>query len=328
MEERELAGGYYEMGREYGALLRRTGFSPGAASEEQLRFSRGCEAIVGEHAPELLDELRGVADGGRFDPDLVNVLPLTLPDPGCSVIAVSGEHTADGSPLFGRNYDFFSSFAQYSELYRTRPDGRLSHIGCSDHYVGRHDGINEAGLAIGHSGPPARERRPGFLFTLAIRRVLDNCRTVAEASSFLESIPHVQNTAFLIADATGDVAAVDASTEKTTTTRFTSGLGFLANRFASVEMRTYEPEERVPNDDARTRSFRAWFDSCAILAEEDVQRVLADPEGGVCTRPSSDGAGNPHSDATLWSWTAVLGEPGMRLARGTPDETPYEQVAL
>ena len=272
VNERKLAGGYHAMGRQYGAFLKRSGFSSDDFSEGQLRFSRECEAVVAEHAPELLDELRGVADGGGLDPELVKVLPLTLPDPGCSVVAE--EHAADGKPLFGRNYDFFRSFAKYSELYRTRPEGRLAHVGCSDHYVGRHDGVNGAGLAIAHSGPPGRERRPGLLFTLAIRRVLDTCRTVADAVAFLERVPHLSNTAFLIAGAAGDIAAVDASPEKATTTRFADGFGFLANRFVSEEMSVYEPEERVPNDEARARNFRDWFDGRTELTEEEVQRGI------------------------------------------------------
>lgn len=327
MEERELAGGYYEMGRQYGVLLRRAGFSLEDVSEEQLRFSRECEIVVAEHAPELLDEMRGVADGGGLDPELVKVLPLTLPDPGCSLVAVAGEHTASGKPLFGRNYDFFRSFAKYSELYRTCPEGRLAHIGCSDHHVGRHDGVNEAGLAIGQSGPPGRKRQPGFIGTLAMRVVLDACRTVAEATAFLERIPHTGNNAFLIADATGDIATIDTSIEEVVTTCFPGDFGFLANRFASEEMRVYETEERIPNDDARARNFRDWFETRTSFTEEDVQRVLADPERGVCTCADEQEAEvNPHADVTLWSWTAVLGEPGIRLARGTPNETSYEPV--
>ncbi len=326
MNEYELAGGYYEMGRRYGALLGRSGFSPADISEEQLRFSQECDAVIGEHAPELLEEMRGVADGGGFDPDLIKALPLTLPGSGCSVVAVAGEHTADGKPLFGRNYDFFRSFAKYSEVYRTRPAGRLAHVGCSDHYVGRHDGLNEAGLAIAHSGPPGRERRPGFLFTLAVRYVLDNCRTTAEASALLERVPHVSNTAFLLADAFGDVAAVDVSPERAKTTRFPNGFGFLANRFVSEEMKVYETEERVPNDEARARNFQSWFEDRAGLTEEDVQFILADPDGGVCVR-ANEPKDDPHADATLWSWTAVLGEPGIRLSRDMQNETPYEPMA-
>jgi len=34
MNEHELSGGYYKMGQQYGALLKRDGFSPPSASPE------------------------------------------------------------------------------------------------------------------------------------------------------------------------------------------------------------------------------------------------------------------------------------------------------
>lgn len=91
-------------------------------------------------------------------------------------------------------------------LYRTRLEGRLSHVGCSDHWVGRWDGVDEAGLAIGQSGPPPGKDRPGLLGTLATRVVLDTCRTVGEVATFLERVHRTNNNAFLIADAAGDIS--------------------------------------------------------------------------------------------------------------------------
>lgn len=146
MHEYELAGDHYEIGRQNAALLYRNGYAPRPATQEQRRFAQACEAVVEEHAPWLLEEIRGVADAGIFDPTTVKVLPLTLyAEPGCSAIAVSGRRSRDGRPLFGRNYDFLASFRRYNALYRTRPAGHLAHIGCSDQWVGRHDGVNEAG---------------------------------------------------------------------------------------------------------------------------------------------------------------------------------------
>ena len=208
MHEYELTGSHYEMGRQTAVLLKLNEHSPEPPPEARLQFARACEAVVREHAPWLLEEIRGMASVDGVDPTFVQVLPLTLgADSGCSVVAVSGRHTRDGRPLFGRNYDFFASFRQHNTLCRTRPEGFLAHIGCTDHWIGRHDGLNEAGLAIGHSGPWTRKRQPGFVFTLAIRAVLDTCRTVAEAQAFLERIPHLQNSAFLVADAAGDRSA-------------------------------------------------------------------------------------------------------------------------
>jgi len=265
-----------------------------------------------------------------FDPDVARVLPLTLyAESGCSVVAVSGRHTRGGKPLFGRNYDFFASFGAYNALYRTRPDSQFAHIGCSDHYVGRHDGLNEAGLAIGHSGPPGRERRPGFVFTLAIRAVLDTCRMVVEAQVFLERVPHLQNSAFLVADAAGDIAAVDASPGKVVTTRPADGFGFLANRYASEEMAAYASDGEVSGSGSRARAIRRWVESClsSTIGMADVQRVMGDPEEGVCA--CADGSKKVDDPVvTLWSWTAALGDPVLYLARGTPDGTPYEPAAL
>ncbi len=321
MYEYELAGDHYAMGRQNAVLVEAVEGSPGPLTQEQLRFAGECEDAVREHAPWLLEEIRGVAEAGIYDPGFARALPLTLfADPGCSVVAVSGEHTLGGRPLFGRNYDFLASFDRYSSLYRTHPEGRLAHIGCSDHWVGRHDGLNEAGLAIGHSGPPTRHQHPGFVFTLAIRAVLDTCRTVSEAAAFLGRIPHLQNTAFLVADASGDIAAVDASPDKVVTTKFTDGFGFLANQYVSEGMAAYAPAD-LPGNRHRARNFATWFRKHSAVGMEDVQQVLGDPVHGVCN--CGDGE-TEDPVVTLWSWTAALGEPSIHLAKGTPDRTPYE----
>lgn len=328
MEEHVLSGSYYEMGRQYGGLLKREGFSLPTAPPEAFRKVRENEAIVREHAPGLLDEMRGIADGGGFDPELVKVLPLTLDaDTGCTVVAISGEHTADGKPLFGRNYDFFPSFRKYRVLYRTYPEGGLSHVGCSDHWVGRWDGVNEAGLAIGQSGPPGDKSQPGFIGTLAARAVLDTCRTVAETAAFLERVPHTGNNAFLIADATGDIAGVDTSVEEVTTTHLTDGFGTLTNHYTSEAMVPHAPAPQIPGSQWRTQNIRDWLATHPDPANfriGDLQRVLADPKEGVCQRDEE--AEDPV--VTHWSWTAALGEPQIHLAKGTPSETPYEPIAL
>jgi hypothetical protein len=165
------------------------------------------------------------------------------------------------------------------------------------------------------------------VFTLAIRAVLDTCRTVAEAQAFLERIPHLQNTAFLVADAAGEIAAIDASPEKVVSTRSTDGFGFLANRYVSEEMAAYAPEEEVPSSPTRRLNIRNWFEGRQEIGMEELQRLMADPATGVC----QCAAGNSKAEdqaVTLWSWTAALGDPVLYLAKGTPNETPYEPLAL
>jgi predicted choloylglycine hydrolase len=328
MQEIELTGSYYDMGQQYGRLLEQAGFTPQPASPEKRQFVRECEPVVQEHTPELLDELQGIADAGDWDAELTKAIPLALGyEPGCSVVAVSGDNTVDGIPLFGRNYDFFRSFDDFSELYHTHPEDRLASIGCSDHWIGRHDGINEAGVAIGHTFVPNRGIQPGIMFAVATRAVLDTCRTVSDAVAFLEQIPHARNTNFLIADREGDIAIVEASPEAVTTTYPTDGFGAATNHFVSESMAVYEPTDEDRSDsETRLRQLESWFEKSSTQIEiGEVQRVLADPEEDVCACATDE---NAEPIETLWSWTAILDDPEAYLARSRPDEHPYELIEL
>lgn len=334
MDERDLEGSHYEMGRQYGELLKRVGFTPPPVSQATLEFVAECRPIASDHVPNLLRELEGVAEGGGFDTDRIDALALALgEEPGCSVVAVSGDHTAEGNTLFGRNYDYYRSFGAYSELYRTHPENGLAHVGCSDHWVGRHDGINEAGLAVGHTFVPNRGSEPGVMFALAARAVLDDCATVPEAIDFLGAVPHARNTNFLIADTKGAIAVVEASPNEVTITR-PDGFGAVTNHFFSERMRTHEstgderPEdENRANSERRLSALREWFDERQGIDVEGLKRTLADPETGVCAC-AEGGESNDDPIETLWSWVATLDGPDASLARGRPDNEPYELVAF
>lgn len=325
MDEIELTGDYYEVGRQYGRHLAAGGFSPPPASAEKREFARTCRPHVEEHAPELLAEIEGIADAGGWEQELVEAVPLALTvESGCSVVAVSGDRTESGASLFGRNYDFYRSFARFSELYRTGPAGRYASVGCSDHWTGRHDGVNEAGLAVGHTYVPNRGEQPGVTFALAARALLDSCGTVADSVAFLERVPHARNTNFLLADATGEIAVVEASPEAVTTTS-RDGFGAATNHFLSDPMCEYEPTDADRADsEARLGNLGRWEAETASVTVDALQGVMADPADGVCARASGDA----EPVETLWSWTAVLDEPRTYLARGRPDEQPYEPVAL
>lgn len=74
-----ISGTYYEMGLEQGRSLRESGFSLPPPDKKTLRFARQCEEIIGRYMPELLDEIRGVADGAEIDYDTIMTLTTTAP---------------------------------------------------------------------------------------------------------------------------------------------------------------------------------------------------------------------------------------------------------
>ena len=334
MHEHHLVGEYRELGRSYGGQLAERGRSLDTASPEtldpppeRLEFARECARHVEDHAPYLLDEIGGIAEEIGIDPELVGVVPLALDaKSGCSLVAVRDEYT-DDTVFLGRNHDFFPSFRRYATLYRTEPADGLASVGCSCVYVGRSDGINDAGLAIGFAGVPPHEFEPGFTWQLAVRAVLDTCRSVEEAVEFLESIPHATNVNFLVADESGDLAVVGVSPERVTTTRPSEGLITVTRQFYAESMREYQSRDpSIEEFCDRTRAVEEWIAGRKRpITMEDLQTAMGDPKIGACWPVDADG-NDPRS--TIWSWTMDPANRVGYLAAGSPVETPYEPVEV
>lgn len=329
MMETRLAGDYRGMGREQGAVLKEAGFVPPPASAEKVAFARSCAAECERHVPELLEELEGVAEGGGFERETLFALALALDaEPGCSAVALSGNLAAGGATLFGRNYDFFASFGEFAAVYETRPEGALASVGCSDVFLGREDGVNEEGVAVAMAYVGRREQRPGVMFHLAVRAILDRCRTTGEAVGFLEGIPHVRNHNFLVADRSGDLAVVEAGPRAVDVSRPDGGIAAITNHFRSERMATAEGTAgRSPDSERRLETLLGRLGSRRNRTDGRVslghlREILADRESGLCAEGRAADAGEPI--VTLWSWTADLGNGGFRLAQGRPDRTPYE----
>ncbi|SFS89260.1 C45 family autoproteolytic acyltransferase/hydolase [Halostagnicola kamekurae] len=333
MDEYEIDGSHYEMGQQFGTQLEQEGLSLDAISvesvdrsEEMIQFASECEPLIEKHYPKLLHELQGIADRTGVDTQAVKSIPLALnADPGCSLIAISDNHTAGDVPLFGRNHDFYPSLREYSKLFHTTPEDGLASVGCAHNFVGRLDGVNEAGLAIGFSGVPTDEYAPGFMWPLAVRTVLDTCHTVSEAVSCLEDIPHSQNVNFLVADKTGSIALIEASPKAVNTIRPDDGFARATNQFTSESMQEYQSSNRVPTDCSRFQRLGDWFcNHSASIELDDLQTVMSNPETGVCWRIDEHEGDDPR--ATIWSWTMEVGEGISYLARGSPAETAYEPI--
>ncbi len=167
-----------EMGRQLGLGLKQAGMKLGPPKPKVLRFARRCEELVAQHAPELLEELRGLAEASEQDYDAVLAVNLTAPFdpqelPACTVLAVSPERSADGRPIVGRNYDFFYDVSgDVATTCWTYPTGHYAHVGDSDIWVGRDDGLNEAGLFVGIASIFLEGMQPGIVFWLVVRMLL------------------------------------------------------------------------------------------------------------------------------------------------------------
>ena len=234
------------MGRSYAAILYRHGFRVAAQPEEKLDFAAKSESEVRRVFPEILDEIRGFAEGCHASYNDMAAFMLTIgafkPQPMCSSFAAF-----NGSDvIFGRNYDFFYSFKKYTESYLTAPEDAFISLGHSDVFIGREDGINEDGLAVAMTGLCDKAVKPGVSFALAVRSVLDKCASVKEASESILGMHASANANFLLADDTGDMAVAEVSPDKVMVRRPEKGENFIVctNHFVLPEMQQYEDLER------------------------------------------------------------------------------------
>jgi hypothetical protein len=319
MHQIELRGSYEEMGRQQGRPLKGMILPP--PDPKMLRFARRCEEIVGQYTPELLDEV-------AYDTLMTMILTAPFDSAevsGCSVLAVTPERTADGHLIVGRNYDYFHDISEEpATTYRTYPEGRYASLGDCDIWVGREDGLNEAGLFAGMASTFLPGVQPGPTFWLIVRMILDRCATVDEGLELIHSVPHTGSWTYLLADRSGRAAVVEPTVKGIAVRYPEDGLLIMTNH--AVCPAWAGKENFVPPDShPRYNRLRELLGGNKLIDTEDVKQAMRDHEGLVC----SHGAHFPDRKfGTIWS---VVGRPGERhldIAAGFPCQAEYQTVSF
>lgn len=325
-------GKYYEMGYHHGLLLKQSGFTLPPPEEKMVQFAQQCESIVGQYMPELLEEVRGVAEGAAIDYNTLMTLTMTAPFdadeiPSCSIVAVMPERSRNGKMLVGRNFDMYYHVSQEgATIYCTYPEGQNASIGTCDIWVGRWDGLNEAGLLTATAAlfmPGPSPALPGPVGWFPGRYILDTCATVEEALTFIEDLPRTGSGARLIADKS-DAVALEASVHGIELRYPEDGLLIVTNHAVSPQFagkESHVPESSHLRYDRLLELLRG-NNSITI---KDIKKGLSDHKGGVCAH-ETDESGHPFG--TIWS---VVGHPGERhvyIAEGHPCKTIYRRVIL
>ena len=332
MHQVELCGSYEQMGHQQGRPLRQIGLTFPPPDQKMLRFAKLCEEIVGQHAPGFLDEMRGLAKAAGLDYGTLMTMILTIPFepqdvpvPSCTVLAVLPERTKDGRPIVGRNYDFFYDIsAEPATTYRIYPERRYASLGNCDIWVGRDDGLNEAGLFVGMARSFLPGLKPGLAFWLIVRLLLDRCATVEEGLELIQNVPHAQSYTYLLADRSGKSVVVEPSIEAIELRYPQDGLLVMTNH--AVCPAWAGKEAFVPPDShSRYNRLRELLGGNQLIDVETVKQALRDHEGLVC----SHGAHFPDRQfGTIWSVVGHPGERQLEIAAGYPCQAEYRTVSF
>lgn len=309
----DLRGSHYELGWAQGVRTARFEPPPWWPAPPDEAFARECAAIVaGLHAP-LLDEVRGYADAQALPfEDLwrglcrrsMKVRARAYPEGGCSSFA----HAAPDGVRAGHNYDFYP-FQRVRQRLRVAPAAGRPSVGMRGSVpAGRYDGVNDAGLFVSLHvvlSDEAEPPRPGVPFHLIPRLALELCASTRAAAALLTGLPHLNPFNYLLADAGGDLAVVEAHPERVRVRWPAAGRIAAANHYDHPEMRPLQAGRRREASERRQRALEAGL-------------PLTDHAAGLC--------GHAGGHTTLWSVRADLTAREVAFAAGPPCQAVYEPV--
>ncbi|WP_459502297.1 C45 family autoproteolytic acyltransferase/hydolase [Bacillus sp. C1] len=318
-----LRGTHYEMGKHYASVLYKNGFRFPKVSEEKLAFGRQSHVRLNDFYPELIEEMKGFAEGCHATYEEVSSFILSIgvfePQAQCSIFACF-----NGSEvMMGRNYDLIFDMKKYTESSLVCPNDTYSYIGHSDVFLGKVDGMNEKGLAVAITLVQSEYKEVGLNFYVAVRKILENASTVEEAIHILREFPSSICNNYLLADKSGNIAVVEKAPYNMYVRRPQADEVFIVctNHFVSKEMMALQ--KNIDNDWSKSQNRYMYMEERLRgnlqLNREDAQDILSNSKEHVCLNLKKNNFG------TLYSVVYELKGLKIHRAEGQPNRCKYKE---
>jgi hypothetical protein len=324
----ECRGGGRERGRTHGEALRaaigallerwdadvaaRTGRPP-ATLVSDLVGTTGFVDAIRRHTPDLLDEVRGIAEAAGIVFERILALNLmdeewwftapSEPRHACSLLAAAAK---DGRPaVLAQNMDLPELMDGAQAILRIDGEAGTSVVLTAAGMIGL-TGVNSAGVGVCvNTLPMLRHSRDGLPVAFVMRGVLER-ESAAAAAAFLGHVPHASGQHYALADATG-VAGYDGSGRFCHTN----------HPLRSDDLDPARPAAGEPDSHTRLAAIAAA--TLAVTSGADCERVLSDRDAPLCVVPEP---GRPW--ITFGSiWAELSSPPRVRIAPGPPDRTAW-----
>lgn len=226
----EVSGDHYEMGLQYGVLLRPEIIDALDAYEKLLRWeaeSMGVpyplmvammkyesRKIAGRLPERFREEIRGIADGSGVPVDTIQMVSLVYDVGmalGCTSVLMRGE---DDTVIHGRNQDISSYYGEEIALLwvvvRYKADGYHAVTQMDlPLFMGFMTGYNSASLTFSEQTVSiSKPNRKGHSLPYLARMILEECDSLSEMYSYMERYPVIGGYGIIWADlnsATGKI---------------------------------------------------------------------------------------------------------------------------
>lgn len=318
-------GSHYEAGLRYGTMLYKNKTNPMEhipISTERKVFTQQCIPIYEEVYPEILQEIKGMADGLRVDyreiADFLFTMYCFVFDNKCSCFAFSDA----GKTIFARNSDFATSVEKLCDSAYYNLDSAYSFIGNTTAWTEMEDGVNEHGLAAGLTFIYPIKIAAGLNAGMLVRYLLERCKTTNEAIRALQSLPIASPQTITLADQHGNMAVVECNCDKVIVLKPQSKYRFVftTNHFVSPQMQVYQCDG-VDNcySHKRYETLAASLKACREYSLAFAEDLLSGKKGFLCQYDRSQGLD------TVWSSIYDLTNAKAYRAEGNPGRKKFKE---
>jgi hypothetical protein len=186
---------------------------------------------IEKHVPRQHEKMRGIAEGAGEKLDLVygmNYVEVMAGNPktsyskplvqACTMVFALGKSTADGSVIYGRNYDFPPILQPYQVARVEKPTDGFKNVNLSQFpLAGTHVGLNEKGLLIGYNYGRSWKTEPldysprGIPTMLIVQEALETCKTTQEVIDLVTKLPRTNGAHYGVVDESGEACVIETT---------------------------------------------------------------------------------------------------------------------
>ena len=323
-----------EIGLFYDDLLEQMCTDASTTEDDLLSYSGAHLLAARDYAPELIDEIHGIAEGAGFPFEKVLLIncfdevcwhgPQVLKKSlrGCTAFAATGRATVDGKCYVGQSWDVPTYYPPVF-LKLVRDSGAVALILSHPGMIGG-TGLNSSGLALVWTSLKSNDAGVGVPGPFVVRKALQASDLGGLIGNVITS-NRANGMNFIAGDA---VAAVDI---ELTATRYqvtySHGVLSRANHYESPELLGFEADLpfTVPDTYLRSGRMNELLHQHETAIDLDVMKTI------YCDHASAPGSICRHESLGWQTGVSLIYEPGQGVvwaSNGRPCESGFARYSL
>ena len=321
-------GTHYNAGYKWGELLYKnnniiSNKHTFIITEERKNFSKQCLPIYEKYYPEILEEIKGIAEGQKSSYEDLCTFLLSMYcfefDNHCTCLAMKNENNI----IFGRNSDFLVNIKNLYMNCLYKLENSYAFNGNTTAFVEIEDGINEYGLAVGLTFIYPTITKAGFNSGMLVRYLLEKCKTTNEAIEKLKTLPIASQQTLTIADSIGNIVIAECNAENIEIIKPNKDENFVTttNEFNSEKMKEYN-NYNIDNWKAEERYFASYNtlkENSNNFSIELTKDILSGKYGFMCQYDRKTNAD------TVWSVIYDIKNKKIYRVEGNPSRKQFKE---